>query len=282
MNKIISILLMVLVSISILSCKSQKEIIQINKLNKRKKIPTLVQQISENEFKGDFLSIKTNVAFKTEKLSDSFKMYIRLKQDSVIWISATYYRVELARLLLTPDSVKILDRKEKKYYTGDFQVLNLNFKTDFNFYTLQDLILGNSTSLLDGKLKMKSDKQHYVLSTSKKFKDVDSLRVTQLEKELINVDEEGEDFRINYSMYYNPSNYRLEKLFAKETKNNKSIFVKYSNFKLLNGQEFPHEILYNVVSDKLMKLNISYMKVEVEESLRYPFNVSDKYEKVVY
>jgi len=273
---------MVLVSISILSCKSQKEIIQINKLNKRKKIPTLVQQISENEFKGDFLSIKTNVAFKTEKLSDSFKMYIRLKQDSVIWISATYYRVELARLLLTPDSVKILDRKEKKYYTGDFQVLNLNFKTDFNFYTLQDLILGNSTSLLDGKLKMKSDKQHYVLSTSKKFKDVDSLRVTQLEKELINVDEEGEDFRINYSMYYNPSNYRLEKLFAKETKNNKSIFVKYSNFKLLNGQEFPHEILYNVVSDKLMKLNISYMKVEVEESLRYPFNVSDKYEKVVY
>ncbi len=205
-----------------------------------------------------------------------------MKQDSIIWISATYYRVEVARLLLTPDSVKILDRKEKKFYTGDFQVLNLNFQTDFNFYTLQDLILGNSSSLLDGKLRLRSNKQNYIINTSKKFKDVKEMKVTQIEEELIDVDEEGEDFRISYSLYYNPSNYRLQKLFAKETKNNKSIFVKYSNFKDFNGQLFPHEILYNVVSDKLMKLNITYMKVEQEESLKYPFNVSSKYEKVVY
>jgi len=275
-------LLLFLGAVLLFSCKSQREAVQIDRQLKKKKTSALVSQIKAQEFKTDLLSIKTNVAFKTEKLSDSFKMYIRLKQDSVIWVSATYYRVEVARLLLTPDSVKILDRKEKKYYSGDFQVLNINFETDFNFYTLQDLILGNSSSLLDGKLKIKNDKRYYILNTSKKFKDVKEMKVTQIEKELINVDEGGETFNINYSLYYNPTNYHLERLMAKETKNDKSIFVKYSNFKELNGQQFPHDILYNVVSDKLMKLNVSYMKVEEQESLKYPFNISDKYEKVVY
>lgn len=251
-------------------------------LKRKHKIPDLVEQIKQNEFKTPALSIKANVAFKAEKLSDSFKMYIRMKQDSLIWISATYYKVEVARLLLTPDSVKIIDRKEKKYYLGDFQVLNVNFETDFNFYTLQDLILGNSSSLIDGKLKMKEAKQMYVISTSKKFKDVREVKVTQIEEELLEVDEKGENFNMNYSLYYNPTTYRLEKLFAKETKNNKSVFVKYSNFKEFNGQLFPHDILYNVVSDKLLKLNISYMKVEAESDLKFPFTISEKYEKVVY
>ncbi len=270
-------------------CKSQKETVKVRKLGLKKNLPSLMKQIESNEFDTEWLSIKMNVAFKTEKMSDSFKMYVRLKKDSLMWISATYYKVEAMRLLISQDSVKLLDRREKKFYTGDFKVLNNRFDTDFNFETLQGLILGNGTSLIEGsKVKLATDNTHYMLSTVKKYKKVETVRIPEIESELTRKKKNDEEsvlpksFNMQYRLYYNPETYRMEKLSVQETKNNQSFFVKYNEFEEVAGQAFPKELKLNLVTNVIRSMKINYLRVEAEKELNFSFKIPDKYEKVLY
>ncbi len=278
-----------LVLLSFGSCKAKKNVIG-SKTLKRMSLNDVLKKIEANEFKAPGLSIKMNVAFKTDKISDSFKMYARLKQDSILWLSATYYKVEVARILVTPDSVQLLDKRNKKYYVGDFRVLNENFNTDFNFYSLQDLILGNSNSTVStSKMKLSQEDEHYILNTTKKFKKVQDIRVTQLKDNLAEKKQNEKDslvvpktFVLDYKYFINPERFKVDRLMVRDERHNKSIFIKYDDFRELGSGLLPHEILYNIVTNEIFKVNVSYLRSEVEDVLPFPFKVTDKYERVIY
>ncbi len=278
-----------LILASLGSCKSNKKIVGTHSLE-RISLNDLLKKVDANEFRTPGLSIKMNVAFKTDKLSDSFKMYARLKQDSILWLSATYYKVEVARILVTPDSVQLLDKRNKKYYVGDFRVLNENFNTDFNFYSLQDLILGNANSTTStSKMKLSEEDEHYIMGTTKKFKKVHDIRVTQLKDNLAEKpeDEEGElvvpkSFVLDYKYFINPKRFKVDRLMVRDERHNKSIFIKYDDFREVGSGLLPHEILYNIVTNEIFKVNVTYLRSEAEDALLFPFKVTDKYERVVY
>lgn len=280
-------ILLAIWSVALVSCKGTKDVAGSRHLAKIS-MNELVSKVESGEFDLDQIEVKMNVAFKTDKLSDSFKMYARMKKDSVIWLSATYYKVEVARILMTPDSVHLLDKRNKKYYVGDFRVINESFNTEFNFFTLQDLILGNAHSTLStSKMKLQNHKNFYLLNTTKKYKKVQDIRVPQLRDDFAKKQKEDEmiypkAFVLHYHLYVHPEKFKVDRLMVRDGRNNKSIFIKYDDYKEVGGKLLPHELLYNIVTNEIFKVNVTYMRVEEKEELSFPFKVTDKYERIVY
>jgi hypothetical protein len=70
--------------------------------------------------------------------------FIHIKKDSMIWVSINAaLGIEAFRLLITKDSVKILDRLKKIVRLRSVSFLQEQIRLPIDFKTLQDLLVGN-------------------------------------------------------------------------------------------------------------------------------------------
>ncbi len=76
-------------------------------------------------------------------------VYIHIKKDSAIWISihATALNIEAFRMLVTPDSVKILDKIKKVVTLRSVSYLQSAAHLPLDFGALQALLVGNPVFL---------------------------------------------------------------------------------------------------------------------------------------
>jgi hypothetical protein len=92
----------------------------------------------------DYLVLKSKVNFKSKDQNVNATANIRIKRDSIIWISITPgMGIEVLRSIITPDSVKIINRLENKYDKYSIAYLRETLGVDLNFYHLQNLVVGD-------------------------------------------------------------------------------------------------------------------------------------------
>jgi hypothetical protein len=73
-----------------------------------------------------------------------FNAFIHIKKDSMIWVSINAaLGIEAFRLLITPDSVKILDKLKKVARLRSVSFLQEEVHLPVDFRSLQDLLMGN-------------------------------------------------------------------------------------------------------------------------------------------
>jgi len=73
-----------------------------------------------------------------------FNAFIHMKKDSLIWVSINAaLGIEAFRLLITPDSVKILDKLKKVVRLRSVSFLQDEIHLPVDFKTVQDILLGN-------------------------------------------------------------------------------------------------------------------------------------------
>jgi hypothetical protein len=68
--------------------------------------------------------------------------FVRMHRDSLIWLSFRKAGIEGARLLISRDSLHILDRNEKAYYPLSFAYLDSLFQLGMGLEALQDFFAG--------------------------------------------------------------------------------------------------------------------------------------------
>ena len=69
--------------------------------------------------------------------SNSFNANLRIKRDSVIWMSISPgLGIEVARVYITPDSLKFINRINNTYFKGDYRFLNSLLQIESNFQSL--------------------------------------------------------------------------------------------------------------------------------------------------
>lgn len=74
---------------------------------------------------------------KGQTLSVNFRM----EKDNVIWLTAP---LGIAKARLTPNRVSFYNKLKEHYFEGDYSYLNRLLGAELDFYTLQNLILGNA------------------------------------------------------------------------------------------------------------------------------------------
>lgn len=257
----------------IMSCSRSKEVTEGRKLPNMK-TEEILAAMSENEINCDWMSLKYEVEVKTSDFDDSFKMYIRLRQDSAIWVSATYYAVEVARFLFTPDSVKFMDRKNNQYYVGGYEYITERFQIGASYEVLQSLILANTVSLLEAegdKEKIRSYEQdgNYFLSY---------LRKGQLRRAM-KKEEVDEDIDLNIGLWIEPDHFRMDKTSINDFESGRTLTATYSDYQEACNSFYPYTTEYVAISaNEQAEVKTSVMKLSSGKKVSLSFTIPDKYE----
>ena len=252
------------------SCRTRRSIIK--EPIKEYGAEYLFVKLKENELKFDWFSAKFNLDLVIDKKKTSLRGQIRMRKDSAIWVSLSpALGIEMARLLITSDSVKFLNRINKSYFKGDYKVVNKFLGTNVDYDILQSILLGNDlTYYEDGKFRATYDSKEYHLVTAGRRK---------LKKYVRN--EEDADRIYIQNIFLNPETFKITNMKVKEIDGgNRKLDATYSQFEEIGNQLFPHHIFFDISADNSILVDVSYSRIEINESQRFPFKISSKYERV--
>lgn len=108
---------------------------------------TLPSQKKLQEFNFMYLQAKAKVSYKDFEQSFKSSVDIRIKKDSAIWLSfRPAMSIEAMRVLITQDSIKILDRLKGEEYLYAIRQLSKEIKFDLRYEMLQSALTGNLIS----------------------------------------------------------------------------------------------------------------------------------------
>ena len=130
---------------------------------------------------------------------------LRLYKDSAIWVSlsGSILNLEAFRVLITPDSVILLNKLDKIVEKHPFRYMEELANMPLNFSTLQDLIVGNPIYLGDSIIGFQpSDKQILLATTGKLFTNLLSLSPGSHQLQSSNLEEIGGEKKRTIHLFY--------------------------------------------------------------------------------
>lgn len=263
-------LLVFLLSLFLVSCKSTRSVIK--EPIKEYGADYLFGKLKENELKYDWFSAKFNIDLIIDKKKNSLSGQIRMRRDSVIWITLSpALGIEMARLIITNDTVKFLNRINKTYFIGDENIVNNFLDSNVDFDVIQSILLGNDlTYYEDGKFRATYDSKEYHLVTAGRKK-LKKYVKTQADEERIFIQ----------NILLSPETFKITQMKIKELKKeNKKLDATYSEFKYIGSQLFPYQISYDLVADKNVQIDLKYSKIVIDKPQLFPFKVSSKYTRM--
>lgn len=237
---------------------SKKDTVQVtgaDKADSVRVIDEVFTGIQNNKIDFTTFSAKVKVDFegKDGKKSD-FNAFLRMYKDSVVWVSINAaLGIEAFRILLTPDSVKVLNKLEKVAQLRSLSYLQEVAQIPLNFTELQDLILGNPLFLDTSNVSYKKEESTISLtsigSLFKNFLTISNSHYILLHSKLDDVDlVRARTCEITYGGY--------------ETKNGKQ----FSTFRKIT-----------VIEKSKLDIELQFKQFNFNEELNFPFNVPKNY-----
>jgi Domain of unknown function (DUF4292) len=264
-------IVIVIVIASIVSCKSAKKIqTAITKKDTSQTIIVNNTHADSVSFIRDVLGkINSNriVKFKTfsAKVKVDYKdkegeqpeltVFIRIQKDSLIWISinATIFSYEALRVLITKDSIKVLNKKDKVVQLRSISYLQELTELPFDFFTLQDFLLGNPIYLDNNVVSYNKNEQFTAL-----------MNIGPLFKHLIAIS--NGDFLLQHS-----------KLDDIDPVRNRTCDLIYTGYEDKNGVKFSTERRISVSEKAKLDIDMNFKQYSFNEILSYPFSIPKNY-----
>lgn len=233
----------------------------------------LAKHIQENELDFTYATAKFNCELVLDNEDHSFNVSVRCRKDSVIWMSISKLGIDAARALITKDSVKItMGLTEKKYFVGDFTYINELLQADLDYDMIQALLFGNSAAFYDDDERLKPGKDkvncNYFLSTVKKK------RARKINEGVI---QPAENYQ---TMWLSPLSYKIVMLEFEDVKTNRKFNACYDEFKQVDNYLAPFKLVYSITSEKIIKAEIRYSKITLNEVQTFPFKIPPSYEPI--
>src|ERR1035437_7878073 len=232
---------------------------------------TLTSNLKTNEFKFDRLNAKLGIEALIDSISESFTVNLRIKKDSIIWMSISKLGIEGGRILITKDSVKFINSIGKKYFRGDFTYIGQLMNTDIDFEMLQSLLVGNSVEFYDDDEKLKPGISvcQYTIGTIRK-------------KKLRKVMERGKELKDPVeSIYLIPETFKIARIVFYDFNPARSLDVHYDEFEKIDSLHwFPKKMNYVIKADKNVNIDINYSKVSLNAEQTFPFKIPNNYEPI--
>ena len=273
--------LIVIIALFQFSCKSYYELgVKKARPMSDNKLYNGLQDSSLNY--SSFYVKKFSASYSADGIKKSFKGTMKIQKDSLILITITapVGGIEVARLLVTPDSVKMIDRLKKRYFIDDFGFFadKLNMELDFNSF---QSILTNSLFSVVNNEKEKA----FIRNFDGKIVDNKYIFVSEKARKIdrkLKKDKIRKLNRFGYQRFdIDPSLMRITDVLVKEFDDARNISIKYRDFTPFENRKFPQRLSFEVQDPKhLLSCNVKFNKISFNEKLRFSFKISDKYERI--
>lgn len=272
-NQLLGLLL--LASLFVIGCKSRKvEVIAPPPVDTSAVVPypyflpdSLFQAIRQADAPLQTFSARASVEAEMNKESKSFQANIRIRRDSAIWISISpALGIEVARVLITRDSIKLINRLNGSYFKGDIHYLNQMMQVDVNFDMIQAVLTGNAY-LHYSVDKYISDRENgeRILSTFKKRR---LRRENELDMPQI----------LSQEIWFSPVYQKITRMELTDYKPLRKLSVQYPNFEVIEGIKVPRTLVVQASAEKQVKIQLDYSKQAVNKEQNLPFAIPDDYE----
>lgn len=266
--KIIAAIL--ILSVTIYSCRSSKKLqsamtkkdttitLLVNpaETDSAKLVHAAFEKIRSNHIDFKTFSSKIKVDYRDSKQRNyDFNAFVRIQKDSVIWISViAALGIEAFRVHITPDSVKIIDKLDKEVQFQSVEYIKELIKLPIDFFTLQDIIVGNPVFLDSTNVLMYKETEGSIsLSTADSiFKQLLTMR--------------KDDFAILHS--------KLDDVDA--TRNRTADFT-YDDYNNIEGRLFSSVRKISVAEKTRLEISLNIKQSEFDKPLNFPFNIPRNY-----
>ncbi len=229
----------------------------------------IFSKMKDAQFDFRTMNVKFQAKVESEKSNMSFGGSMRIIKDRTIWLSlSAIVGIEAFRVYISPDSVKMINRLNKTYFKGDYQLINELLKTPFDFDMLQALVTGNDFSYYENNIfKVGEDAKAYKIATPGRRK-LKNYVANQSDMDRVLVQD----------LWISPDNYKIIRQQIKEiSKENSKLVVDYSAFVAFDDQLLAHQIDVSVEAEQKMKVMIDFEKVTVDEEITVPFMIPENY-----
>jgi hypothetical protein len=202
---------------------------------------------------------KAKADFNSPGASGNVTLYIRIQKDSLIWISVTGpLNIEGARVLITQDSIKIINKMEGSVQFSSIAHLQHITRLPFSFSDFQNIIIGKPT--VPGAVELNYE-----------FKQ-DSIKIN------------AADALMNYFFSFAGSNFYLGQSRLKTANGSTAVDANifYNDYHLVNAINFSAERNIAVEGTSPMNLQLNFKEYNFNQPQTFlftiPKNFSIKYE----
>lgn len=219
----------------------------------------LPAQPSKLDFR--YLSSDTKIDLTDGSSDAKFKVAMRIRKDSLIWLSMrANVGVEGLRVLISKDSIQVIDYQEKTFRSLSFKDLSQEYNFELNYNLVQAILIGEMPIEPFDQQKVFQDSLYYIIRQEASFLSLDN--------------------------FLNKQNLQLEKLYVNDTQRGSQMELLYSNFIQLGGGLFPESSkvklnYYNRQGNYKIGLEINHKKTKILDTpLEFPFRIPAKYKKI--
>jgi hypothetical protein len=202
---------------------------------------------------------KAKLIFRDDSKEREVKAHIRIRKDSVIWMTLNFIGLQGGKALVNKDSITIVSNLENQYYVFDYGELTKRFNFKIDYKVAQAALLGNP-----------------ILPRRPEDELGEDIFFNKL------IQREG---TVTIQNLINKNTKKLEHVDFNESVTGNSIKINYSDFQPVGDKLFPYkgtiDVTYKTVSGVVHNTIIfEYTKAEVgTKELRFPFNIPKRYDR---
>lgn len=209
------------------------------------------KQVNFNTFSG-----KAKAKLDINGNSNDVTLNVRIQRDKKIWVSVTaLLGIEVARAVITPDSILVLNRLQGNYMKKPFGYIYQYAPQQVNYKTIESLLTGNAVpELLKDGSAVDNDGANTVVTGN----------LANLMYKLII----GPDFKVSQTNLSNQA--------AQSLQVTNSAFIQASG-----GRVMPSQIdISSSAGNKKAIIGLHYNNADFDQVLDYPFSIPDRFQKV--
>ncbi len=230
-------------------------------------IDQTIAALRSGETSFDFFSARYSGTANFEGIDYTVSGNLRMINDSAIFISfAPVLGIEIGRLLVTPDSIKMINRLDNSYFVGDIQVLSNLLNTYVDFFMLQALLVGNDFShFTNNDLRISNDKGRILLHSGDR---------KPHSKSNINVS-------FQHNLWLNDENHRIEESLLYEPLTRRSLRAVYHHNTFIDNQWIPRELsMFFTEPGARASISFRYSRITIDQPQTITFNIPGNYSPV--
>lgn len=210
--------------------------------------------LNDKQLKFSTLILKAKATLDIAGDANDVTMNFRIKDKETIWVSITALggAYEPARALITPDSIKIINRAKSEYLKKPFSYIYNFTNKQVNFNTLQAILTGNAMG------EFLTDQSEVVLQNG----------VWTVS---------GTKENLDYKLFFNTL-FKVAETNLNDAKSGQALKVSYTDYQKLNEFLFPSSLKINTLSGtKKINIDLQYTKIDGNVPVDFPFSVPKRY-----
>jgi hypothetical protein len=246
-------------------CKTSRKL--VGRAGEAKEAEEFFDSMLQQAFRYQTLSARVHAELNFPGRELSSRVDMKMIKDSVFQLSVLpLLGIEMLRIECTPDSVKVIDRMNKRYLAENYAGLKKNTLIEFNFYNLQALFTNHL--FVPGERGIAP--RQYPRFTLLREGAATEARITDAMKLLYAFSTDGSEQLLSTRITDPSERYRMQ--------------WTYAGFHPVDDQTFPMQIRVQVVDSEVQaaEIKLSFSRIRRNVPLNMDFPVPEKYRRTTW